>query len=118
MKKVILFTIAALFSLNVIANDAQVESVDQYFNHGKNFFLVQGQAFVTPNRVEVRVFNRFNRPILCQGMAYGQTFQGMMLNSWFNGFIPAFGYGFAYVYSNFPGQQFVRGWGQFQCRFY
>lgn len=120
MKKVILFTVVALFSVVVQAKDVAtpVESADKYMTHGKNFFTVQGQAFVTPTRVDVRVFNRFNRPVFCQGMAYGQTFQGMMLNSWFSSVIPAFGYGYAYVYSYNPGQRFVRGWGTFNCRFY
>jgi hypothetical protein len=114
MKKVLLLSLLAMLSTSVFASN----SAEKFHEYGKNFFIVQGQFFVTPTRVEVRVWNRYNRAIQCNGVAYGQTRQGQVMNSWFNGFIPAYGSGFTYIYSYNPNQYFVRSWGSFNCRFY
>lgn len=80
-------------------------------------FIPQMSFFVNREVAVSRVWNTTNRPFVCSGVAYGQTYNGVMLNSWFNNLYVAPGaFAEAYVYSNFY-DPFTRSWAEVDCQF-
>lgn len=80
-------------------------------------FIPQMSFFVARDVATARVFNTTGRPFVCSGNAFGRTYSGMVLNSWFNNIYVMPGmYADAYVYSNFY-DPFVNAWAQVQCQF-
>lgn len=80
-------------------------------------FIPQMSFFANRDVATARVWNTTGRPFVCSGVAYGQTYQGIQLNSWFNNLYVAPGMSAdAYVYSSFY-DPFVRVWAQVDCRF-
>ena len=82
-----------------------------------NAFVPQMSFFVSTTIATTRVFNYTGRPVVCSGVAYGQTYQGVVLNSWFNQIYVAPGvFADAYVYSNVY-DPFARAWAEVDCEF-
>lgn len=80
-------------------------------------FCPQMSFFVNREVAVTRVFNQSMRPMVCSGYAFGQTFNGVVLNSWFNQIYISPGMSAdAYVYSNFY-DPFMRSWAQIDCQF-
>lgn len=80
-------------------------------------FIPQMSFYINREVAVTRVWNTTNRPFVCSGIAYGQTYQGVMLNAWFNNLYVAPGaYAHAYVYSNYY-DPFVRTWAEVNCQF-
>ena len=80
-------------------------------------FIPSMSFFVNRTVATTRVFNYTGRPMVCSGTAFGQTFQGVVLNSWFNQVYVAPGvFADAYVYSNVY-DPFARAWAEVDCEF-
>lgn len=80
-------------------------------------FCPQMSFFVNRQVATARVMNASYRPMVCSGYAFGQTYSGLVLNSWFNNMYIAPGmYADAYVYSNYY-DPFARAWAQVDCQF-
>ena len=80
-------------------------------------FVPQLSFFVNREVATSRVFNNTARPFICSGMAFGQTYNGVVLNAWFNQIYVAPGmFADAYVYSNYY-DPFARAWAQVDCQF-
>lgn len=74
-------------------------------------FNVNGQVATT------RVWNYTGQAFVCSGTAFGQTYGGVVLNSYFNQVYVAPGmYADAFVYSNYY-DPFVNAWAQVNCQF-
>lgn len=83
-------------------------------------FAFNVRAFVQFNRLhaQARVFNNFNRPIICDIRATGVTYYGQYLYAYADRVIIYPGMtGYAYVYSN-PGNPFVNAFANAQCYWY
>ena len=80
-------------------------------------FYPQLSFFVNREVATTRIWNTSYQPMVCSGYAFGQTFNGVVLNSWFNTIYVGPGmYADAYVYSNFY-DPFVNSWAQVDCQF-
>lgn len=80
-------------------------------------FIPQMSFYVNRDVATARVWNYTGRPFICSGTAFGQTYSGIVLNSWFNQLYVAPGvYADAYVYSNFY-DPFTTAWAQVDCQF-
>ena len=80
-------------------------------------FTPQMSFFVNGTTAISRVFNNTGRPFICSGTAFGQTYNGVILNSWFNQIYVTPGmFADAYVYSNYY-DPFARAWAQVDCQF-
>ncbi len=80
-------------------------------------FIPQMGFFVNGQIATTRVFNTAGAPMVCSGYAFGQTYNGVVLNSWFNQVYVAPGaFVDAYVYSN-GFDPFVNAWAQVDCGF-
>lgn len=80
-------------------------------------FIPQMSFFVNREVATARVWNTTGRPFICSGVAYGQTYNGVVLNSWFNQLYVAPGmHADAFVYSNFY-DPFINAWAQVDCQF-
>lgn len=80
-------------------------------------FVPQMGFFVNGEVAVVRIINNTGRPFICSGNAYGQTYRGMVLNSWFNQIYVSPGmYAETYVYSNYY-DPFMRAWAYADCQF-
>lgn len=79
------------------------------------WWSVHARVDVNNTRVHAYVYNQWDRPIYCEGYAYGQTYWGHTLNSWGSGVIYPGRTGGVYVYTN-PNNPFVNGWGDIRCR--
>lgn len=74
-------------------------------------FFVNGEVAIS------RVFNNTGRPFICEGNAFGQTYAGAVLNSWFSQLYVTPGMSVdAYVYSN-NRDPFINAWAQVDCQF-
>jgi hypothetical protein len=81
------------------------------------FFPARANVIVLPNMVSVEVYNPHYETIICNGQVFGQTFNGLLLNTFFHEqFMPAGTMRFAYVHT-LPGNPFVNGWSNIHCRF-
>ena len=88
------------------------------------FSLVEAQAFFPINPliqvrrdvVSAQVYNPHYEPIICEGMAFGQTMYGQVFQARITDIIPPGNSRFAFVRTNFSNP-FVNGWGQVVCRF-
>ena len=79
-------------------------------------FVPRMRFFVNREVAIARVFNQTGRPFVCSGTAFGQTYSGYVLNSWFNQIYVLPGmYADAYVYSNYY-DPFVSAWAQVECQ--
>jgi|GEM_PF-907249 hypothetical protein len=79
---------------------------------------VQAQVSFTNFQVSATVINRFYRPIICSGYAYGQTFYGNVFNSYMNNVVVYPGnYAQVYVY-NYNSNRFVNAWSNIRCNWY
>lgn len=81
------------------------------------FFPVNPLIQVRGNVVSAQIYNPYYEPILCEGLAFGRTYSGVVLQSRMADIIPAGGYRFAYVHTNPFHNPFVQGWAQIHCRF-
>jgi hypothetical protein len=80
-------------------------------------FIPQMSYFVNREVATVQVWNTSGRPFICSGVAYGQTYNGLQLNAWFNNlYVYPGASAEAYVYSNFY-DPFVSAWAQIDCQF-
>jgi hypothetical protein len=80
-------------------------------------FYPQMSFFVNGDVATARVWNNTGRPFVCSGTAFGQTYNGVVLNAWFNQVYVTPGvYADAYVYSNVY-DQFMNVWAQVDCQF-
>ncbi len=80
-------------------------------------FVPQMSFYVNREVATARVWNYSDRAFVCNGTAFGQTFGGVVLNSWFNQVYVAPGmYADAYVYSNFY-DPFATAWAEVDCQF-
>ncbi len=80
-------------------------------------FIPQMSFFVNRDVATARVWNTSGRPFICSGVAFGQTYNGVVLNSWFNNLYVAPGVSAdAYVYSNYY-DPFMSAWAQVDCYF-
>lgn len=99
MKKFILTAVAAL----VVSAQAHA-------------FIPRMEFFVNREVAVTRVWNTTMRPIVCNGQAFGRTWQGVVLNSWINGLVIYPGAAAeAYVYSNFYDPM-IQAWAQVDCQ--
>jgi hypothetical protein len=99
MKKLIIASSLFILSLNAFA------------------FMPQLSFFVNNQVATTRVWNTANQPLICSGYAFGQTYNGIVLNSWFNSlYIMPGMYADAYVYSNYY-DPFARAWAQVDCQY-
>jgi len=80
-------------------------------------FIPQMSFFVNREVATARIWNNTSSSFICSGIAYGRTYNGVVLNSWFNQIYVAPGmYADAYVYSNFY-DPFVYNWAEVDCQF-
>lgn len=80
-------------------------------------FVPQMNFFVNREVATVRVWNTSGAPIVCNGSAFGQTFNGMIYQSWINQVYIAPGvFVEAYAYTNYY-DPFARAWAQIDCQF-
>ncbi len=80
-------------------------------------FFPQMSFFVNREIATTKIWNTSHRPMVCSGYAFGQTFNGVVLNSWFNNLYIRPGMSAdAYVFSNYY-DPFVRSWAQVDCQF-
>jgi hypothetical protein len=80
-------------------------------------FYPQMSFFVNREVATVQVWNTGYQPMVCSGYAFGQTYSGMVLNSWFSSlYIMPGMYANAYVYSNYY-DPFARAWAQVDCQY-
>lgn len=80
-------------------------------------FFPQMSYFVNGEVATARVFNYTGRPFVCSGTAFGRTYNGVVLNAWFNQIYVTPGmYADAFVYSNYY-DPFVNVWAQVDCQF-
>lgn len=80
-------------------------------------FVPHMSFFVNREVATARVWNNSGRPFVCSGVAFGQTYNGLRLNTWFNNLYVAPGMSAdAYVYSNFY-DPFVNAWAQVDCQY-
>jgi hypothetical protein len=79
-------------------------------------FALAAPAFAGFNATKAwaRVNNNYNFPVYCTGQVYGQTYSGIVLNSWFNGWVHPGAYAYAYVYTN-QMDPFVNAWNDIYC---
>ncbi len=78
-------------------------------------FIPRMEFFVNREVSVTRVWNQTFYPVVCSGLAYGQTYHGMVLNSWINQVIVAPGtFAEAYVHSNYYDPM-VRAWAEINC---
>ena len=74
------------------------------------------QVYVKRDEVRATIVNQFNRPIVCSGYVYGETYSGVVLNSWVNNkVIWPRNYYTVYVHSNYR-DSFTDGWSEVECR--
>jgi hypothetical protein len=78
-------------------------------------FVPRMEFFVNREVAVTRVWNTTYAPIVCQGYAYGRTWNGVVLNSWVNGIViyPNTAVD-VYVHSNFYDPM-VQAWAQINC---
>jgi len=80
-------------------------------------FAPQMGFYVNRDVAISRVFNYTRRPLVCSGNAFGRTYSGYVLNSWFNQLHVAPGmFADAYVYTNVY-DPFMSAWAQVDCQF-
>ena len=80
------------------------------------FFPAPAQVQVFPQQVAVQVFNPHMQPIICSGMAFGRTMNGMVFNAFFvEQFMPVGATRFAYVNAPYFSP-FIHGWSEISCR--
>ncbi len=80
-------------------------------------FIPQMSFFVNREVATARVWNYSERAFICSGTAFGRTYNGVVLNSWFNQINVAPGmYADVFVYSNFY-DPFVNNWAEVDCQF-
>jgi hypothetical protein len=80
-------------------------------------FFPQLNSFVNGEVATTRVWNTSYRAMVCSGNAFGQTYNGVVLNSWFNNlYIMPGMYADAFVYTNYY-DPFARAWAQVDCQF-
>ena len=78
---------------------------------------VNADVWVDRTTVKVGVYNRYGRPIYCQGRVAGYTYYGSTIwNSMSAGVTPG-SYAYVYVYTD-PRDPFVDGRADIQCRWY
>jgi hypothetical protein len=64
-----------------------------------------------------RVFNNTGRLFVCSGYAFGRTYSGFVVNSWFNQvYVNPGMYADAFVYTNYY-DPFMNAWAQVDCQF-
>lgn len=78
-------------------------------------WVPQMQFQVTPQYSQVQVINPMGYQAYCQGYVFGQTQNGMVMNSWFSSYLPAGGYAYAYVQA-MPPYYFVNSWANIECQ--
>ena len=82
------------------------------------FAFAPGMSFFVDREIATaRVWNAGHRPIVCNGYAYGQTFSGVVLNSYVNNLvIYPNRLVDIYVHSNFY-DPFTTAWANIDCQF-
>ena len=81
----------------------------------QQWFHVNVQLQYNSTTVSAVIFNNFDRPVMCRGVARGITFQGMHLESYFNNVVVYPGANaYAYVYTNMSAP-FVNAASNAQC---
>ncbi len=86
------------------------------FSQSASAFVPQMEFFVNREVAVARVWNTTYRPIVCNGVAFGRTWQGVVLNSWVNGLVIYPGVSAdVYVYSNYYDPM-VQSWAQIDCQ--
>lgn len=80
-------------------------------------FVPQMSFYVSREVATARIWNTTAQPMICYGQAFGQTWQGVVLNSWVNGVVvyPNVSVD-VYVHSNFY-DPFVTVWANIDCRY-
>ena len=79
-------------------------------------FIPQMSFFVNGEVATARIFNNTMRPFTCSGTAFGQTYNRVVLNVWFNQIYVTPGmYVDTYVYSNYY-DPFTYAWAQVDCQ--
>lgn len=80
-------------------------------------FVPQINFFVSGEMATARIFNHSGYPLVCSGVAFGLTYNRVVLNSWFNRiYIHPGMFADAYVYSNYY-DPFISSWAQVDCQF-
>lgn len=80
-------------------------------------FMPQMSFFVNRETATAQIWNNTNTPFVCSGSAFGRTYSGVVLNTWFNQIYVAPGmYAYAYVYSNYY-DPFMNAWANVDCAF-
>ncbi|KHD88225.1 MAG: hypothetical protein OM95_09940 [Bdellovibrio sp. ArHS] len=82
---------------------------------GFAWWVPQMQFQVTPQWAAVQVYNYTGVNAFCQGQVFGLTQTGVWMNSWFQVWVPAGGFQYAYVYANGP-YYFVNATANVQCQ--
>ncbi len=85
------------------------------FNASAQAFIPRMEFFVNREVAVTRVWNTTFYSVVCSGLAYGQTYQGVVLNTWINQVVVAPGaYAEAYVHPNYYDPM-IRAWGEINC---
>lgn len=79
-------------------------------------FVPQMQFYVDREVAIARVFNTTYRPVACSGVAFGRTYQGVVLNSYANIVVYPGAFVDVYVHSNFYDPM-AQAWAQMNCEF-
>lgn len=82
------------------------------------FFPINPFMTVVPATISAQVYNPYYEPLLCQGMAFGRTAHGLVLQGSFRDIVPPGQYRYVTVYTNNPYfDPFVHGWANIGCMF-
>lgn len=79
------------------------------------WMMPQVQFYVTPHYAQGQVNNPSPYPVYCQGYVYGQTQNGIPLNTWFAAQVPPYSFVYAYIYAN-PPYVLVNAWSEIYCQ--
>ena len=101
-------SIALIAALSFFASTSEVKA---------QVFPINPLVTITAASVSAQIYNPYYEPILCEGLAFGQTFVGTVYQARVADVIPPAGYRFAVVSTNPIVNPFVNGWAQVLCRF-
>ena len=81
------------------------------------FFPMNPLVQIRPDVVSAQVYNPYYEPILCEGIAFGRTVYGQLLQARMADVIAPGTSRYAFVYTNAFVNPFANGWAQVMCRF-
>lgn len=104
------------FNLRALVIGALLTLAPQAF--AQAFFPVNPLLQILPATITAQVSNPYYEPIYCEGVVFGQTLSGQILQGAMAQVVPPFQYRFVAVAVNNPYlDRFAHGWANVGCRF-